>query len=190
MKVYVANEMHDGYIRDNCVWREEIDIFDKMAVQVKYANHVQVSYSLTTYSPYEGLTIAFNGMKGRLDSWQDLPWREQEKVNQAERHTQEMDQNAKEKEEAFDEIVISDNFGESKLIHVPLVRGGHGGGDKRLKDQIFLEEAIPDPLHHAAGSRDGAMAILLGVAARKSIDEGRPVRIEELTDLKPQVKKV
>ena len=51
MKVYVANEMHDGYIRDNCVWREEIDIFDKMAVQVKYANDVQVSYSLTTYSP-------------------------------------------------------------------------------------------------------------------------------------------
>ena len=35
-----------------------------MAVQVKYANDVQVSYSLTTYSPYEGLTIAFNGMNG------------------------------------------------------------------------------------------------------------------------------
>jgi hypothetical protein len=29
------------------------------------------------------------------------------------------------------------------------------------------------------------MAVLPGIAARKSIDEGRPVRIEELTDLKP-----
>jgi len=73
MKVYVDNEKHDGYIRDNCVWREEIDIFDKMAVQVKYANDVQVSYSLTTYSPYEGLTIAFNGMNGRIDSCRTCP---------------------------------------------------------------------------------------------------------------------
>jgi len=190
MNVYVANEKHDGYIRDDCVWREEIDIYDKMAVQVKYANDVQVSYSLTTYSPYEGLTIAFNGMKGRIDSWQDLPWREQEKVNQAERHTKEMDQHASEKEDAFDEIVISDNFGESKMVQVPKVRGGHGGGDRRLKDQIFRDETMPDPLKHVAGSRDGAMAVLIGVAARKSIDEGRPVKIEELTDLKPGVKRV
>jgi len=187
MKLYVANENHDGYIRDNCLWREEIDIFDKMAVQVKYANDVQVSYSLTTYSPYEGLTIAFNGMNGRLDSWQDLPWREQDKVNQAERHVKEMEQNAGENREDFDEIVLSDNFGASQMVHVPKIRGGHGGGDRRLKDQIFRGESIPDPLHHAAGSRDGAMSILLGIAARKSIDEGRSVRIEELTDIKPHV---
>ena len=189
MKLYAANEMHDGYIRDNCVWREEIDIFDKMAVQVKYANDVQVSYSLTTYSPYEGLTIAFNGMKGRLDSWQDLPWREQDKVNQAERHTKEMDQNAREDETAYDEIVVSDNFGESRMIKVPMLRGGHGGGDNRLKDAIFRGEPVSDPYHHSAGSRDGAMANLLGIAARKSIDEGRPVKIEELTDLKPDAKR-
>lgn len=189
-KLYVNNEMHDGYIRDNCVWREEIDIFDKMAVQVKYANDVQVSYSLTTYSPFEGLTIAFNGMKGRIDSWQDLPWREKEKVDQAERHIKEMDQDAKEEKEAFDEIAVSDNFGESKLIRVPRARAGHGGGDQRLKDQIFRYETRPDPLRYLAGSRDGAMSVLLGIAARKSIDEGRPVRIEDLTDLKPQVRRV
>ena len=83
MQLYVENEKYDGYIRDNCLWRNEIDIFDKMAVQIKYANDVQVSYSLTTYSPYEGLTIAFNGLTGRIDTWQDLPWRDQEKVSQA-----------------------------------------------------------------------------------------------------------
>src|SRR4030042_6698276 len=160
-----------------------------MAVQVRYANDVQVSYSLTTYSPYEGLTIAFNGMKGRLDSWQDLPWREQEKVDQAERHTKEMDQHAREKQDAFDEIAISENFGESRMIKVPRLRGGHGGGDTRLKDRIFRSEQVSDPLHHAAGSRDGAMSVLLGIAARKSIDEGRPVKIEELTDLKPDVRR-
>lgn len=189
VKLYVENEKYDGYIRDNCLWRENIDIFDKMAVQIKYANDVQVSYSLTTYSPYEGLTVAFNGMKGRLDSWQDLPWRAEEKVSQAERHAREMNQNAEEDSSAYDEIIYSENFGKSQLIKVPFARGGHGGGDKRLQDQLFRNPDMPDPLKHAAGLRDGAMAILVGIAARKSIDEGRPVRIEELTDLKPGIKR-
>ena len=41
VKLYVENEHHDGYIRDSCVWRPEIDIYDKMAVQIKYANDVR-----------------------------------------------------------------------------------------------------------------------------------------------------
>lgn len=69
LDLYVANEKYDGYLRDGCVFREDIDIYDKMAVQIKYANNVQVSYSLTTYSPYEGYRIAFNGTKGRLEAW-------------------------------------------------------------------------------------------------------------------------
>ena len=75
------------------------------------------------------------------------------------------------------------------MIKVPKIRGGHGGGDTRLKDRIFRSELVPDPLHHGAGSRDGAMSVLLGIAARKSIDEGRPVKIEELTDLKPDARR-
>jgi len=189
MKLYVENEKYDGYIRDNCLWRTDINIFDKMAVQIKYANDVQVSYSLTTYSPYEGLTIAFNGMKGRIDSWQDLPWRTEEKVSQDERHAREMNQEAEEDSSAYDEIIVSENFGKSELIKVPFARGGHGGGDRRLQDQIFRNPDLPDPLKHAAGLRDGAMAILIGIAARKSIDEGRPVKIDELTDLKPGVER-
>jgi len=185
MRLYVDNEKYDGYIRDNCLWRDEIDIFDKMAVQIKYANDVQVSYSLTTYSPYEGLSVAFNGMTGRIDSWQDLPWRDQEKVSQAERHAREMNQADDPESSAYDEIIVSENFGKSEMVKVPFVRSGHGGGDRRLQDQIFRNPNMPDPLKHAAGLRDGAMAILIGVAARKSIDEGRPVKIEELTDLKP-----
>ncbi len=185
VKLYTENEGYDGYIRDNCVWRNEIDIFDKMAVQIKYANDVQVSYSLTTYSPYEGLTVAFNGMNGRVDSWQDLPWREQEKVNQADRHTLEMNQSQETETSAYDEVIVSDNFGSSELIKVPFTRSGHGGGDKRLQDQIFKNPNAPDPYKHAAGLRDGAMSILIGIAARKSIDEGRPVKITEITELKP-----
>ena len=58
--------------------------------------------------------------------------------------------------------------------------------DKRLHNKIFVDPAAPDPLGHSAGSRDGAMSILVGIAARKSIEENRTVKIEELTDLKPR----
>ena len=179
-----ANEKYDGYIRDNCLWRESIDIFDKMAVQIKYANNVQVSYSLTTYSPYEGFSIAFNGKNGRIDSWEGIPWRQDEIISQADRHAQEMDQQGGETGR-YDEIMVSDNFGKYELVKVPQIRGGHGGGDSRLQDKIFRTPNAADPYRHAAGTRDGAMSLLIGVAARKSIDEKRPVKISELTNIVP-----
>ncbi|MFO8000545.1 MAG: Gfo/Idh/MocA family oxidoreductase [Marinilabilia sp.] len=186
MKLYVANEHHDGYIRDNCLWRHEIDIYDKMSVQIKYANDVLVNYSLTTYSPYEGWRIGFNGFDGRLDSWEGIPWRGKEKVNQAELHAQEMSQEDKEKASQYNEIMVMDNFGDYELIKIPHARGGHGGGDQKLQDRLFMDPDAPDPLNHGAGTRDGAMSILIGIAARKSIEEKRPVKIQELTDLIPQ----
>lgn len=189
MRLYVDHESHDGYLRDRCLWNEEIDIYDKMAVQIKYANDVQVSYSLTTYSPYEGWRIAFNGMKGRIDSWQDIPWRKQEKINQEELHALEMKQ-ADEKHDDYDEVMVMDNWGDYELIKVPRSGGGHGGGDRRLQDKIFLNPEMSDPYRHSAGSRDGAMSVLIGIAARKSIEEKRIVQIEELTDLKPSLKRI
>ena len=184
MDLYVANEKYDGYIRDNCLWRESIDIYDKMAVQIKYANNVHVSYSLTTYSPYEGFSIAFNGKTGRIDSWEGIPWRQAEMVSQAELHAREMSQES-EDTGRYDEIMVSDNFGKYDLVKVSQTRTGHGGGDSRLQDMIFRNPGAPDPLKHAAGTRDGAMSLLIGVAARKSIEERRPVKISELTDIVP-----
>ncbi|WP_228527529.1 Gfo/Idh/MocA family protein [Pararhodonellum marinum] len=164
--LYVKNEKHDGYLRDGCVFREDIDIYDKMAVQIKYANKAQVSYSLTTYSPYEGYRIAFNGTKGRLEAWikEQQPWQE---VN-------------------YDEIRLTKNFGKSEIIQVPHGGGGHGGGDVRLKDKLFKDPDMGDPYHQSAGTRDGAMSILVGIAARKSIENNTPIRIADLTDLIPQ----
>ena len=171
--------------RDSCVWREDIDIYDKMSAQIKYANGVMVNYSLTTYSPYEGMRIAFNGFRGRIDAWDGIPWRKEEKRNQGELHAQEMLQG--DEMQDFEEIYVMDNFGEYEQIRVERERTGHGGGDKRLQDKIFVNPRAADPLKHSAGSRDGAMSILIGIAARKSIEENRVVRIEELTDLKPQI---
>jgi len=186
MKLYAENEKHDGYIRDNCLWCESIDIFDKMAVQIKYANGVQVSYSLTTYSPYEGWRIAFNGITGRIDASEGIPFNKKSTADQAGLHQQEMSQKADATSES-EEIIVMDNFGELERITVPVPLNGHGGGDSRLQDKIFRYPDMEDRYKHAAGTRDGAMACLIGIAARKSIDEGRPVKITELTDIKPTV---
>ncbi|RKD92290.1 Gfo/Idh/MocA family protein [Mangrovibacterium diazotrophicum] len=181
--LYVKNEKYDGYIRDNCLWRDRIDIYDKMAVQIKYANNVQVSYSLTTYSPYEGWRIAFNGMDGRIDSWEGIPWETEKLVSQSQLHAAEMSQKGAEEPEEYDEIMVMKNWQDYNLVKVPRVRSGHGGGDVRLHDKIFKDPNMADPYKHSAGTRDGAMSILIGIAARKSIEEGRMVKIEELTDL-------
>ncbi|MFD1258709.1 Gfo/Idh/MocA family protein [Mucilaginibacter terrae] len=163
MKLYADNEKYDGYHRDGCVWKEDIDIFDKMAVQIKYANKVQVSYSLTAYSPYEGYRISFNGTKGKLDAWihEKQPWEMQK----------------------YDEVQVTKNFGKTEYFKIDNTEAGHGGGDMRLRKQIFSPGA--DPYKQGAGSRDGAMSILVGIAARNSIDSGKPVKIDSLTSLKP-----
>ncbi len=164
VKLYVDNEKYDGYHRDGCVWKEDINIFDKMAVQIKYANKVQVSYSLTTYSPYEGYRIAFNGTKGRIEAWirEKQPW----------------------DEAPYDEIQVTTIFDKRELIRIPNNEVGHGGGDARLRKDIFNPDG-KDIYRQAANSRDGAMAILIGIAARNSIYTGKPVRISDLTSLKP-----
>ena len=189
MRLYVDHEHHDGYIRDSCLFRPEIDIYDKMSAQIKYANDVVVNYSLTTYSPYEGWKIAFNGMDGRIEAWLDVPYFENVELEQAELHVSEMNQ------EAVDHyvskpLILHRNWQDFEPINVTYDRRGHGGGDKRLQDRIFSSAENPDPLRHAAGVRDGAMSILIGIGARRSIENGVPVRIEDLTDLEPQRKRI
>jgi predicted dehydrogenase len=165
--LYVNNEKHDGYLRDGCVWKEDINIYDSMAATIRYENGVQVSYSLTAYSPYEGYRIAFNGTRGRIDAWIE-------------------ESNAVEPKE-YDEIVVTKNFSTREFIRVPH-SSGHGGGDRLMKDSIFGVNTN-DPLHQSASVRDGALSILVGIAARTSCETGAPVKIADLTSIKPGMKR-
>ncbi len=168
MEMYADHEKHDGYLRDGCVWKEDIDIYDKMAATIKYANGVQVAYSLTTYSPYEGYRIAFNGTKGRMEAWIE-------------------ESNPVQKKD-YDEIVINRSFGGREFLRIPHGTSGHGGGDKLLKDKIF-GGVTEDPLNQSATVRDGAFSVLVGIAARKSCETGDVVKIADLTSLKPEPKR-
>jgi len=186
VNLYVNNEQHDGYIRDGCVWNEEIDIYDKMSAQIKYANGVLVNYSLSTYSPYEGWQIAFNGTKGRIETWEDIPYLQKTPDDQAKRHAIEMSSADDAIAGEVREIMLMNNFEKTyEIFTTPKISGGHGGGDIRMQRRMFVDKN-DNPHHIMAGTRDGAMSILIGIAARKSIRENRPVKIAELTDLVPR----
>jgi predicted dehydrogenase len=162
MQLYAACEDVDGYYRDGCVFREDIDIFDTMSAIVKYSNGTTMTYALNAFMPYEGYRLAFNGDKGRMDvrSYERQPW------TVAESH----------------EISITKSFGKRTDVPVPKATEGHGGGDDRLRDLIFRKTAMPDYMQ-LPDSRAGAMSCLTGIAIRNSIDQRRPVKIADLVKL-------
>ena len=188
MDLYVNNEQYDGYIRDNCLFRREINIYDKMSAQIKYRDNTVVNYSLTTYSPYEGWKIAFNGTEGRIDAWVDIPFMKGENISQSDMHELEMSQ--QDENLHSEPVIVHKLWNDFKVEQVSFSKGGHGGGDKLLHDQILRTPEKKDPFDRPAGVRDGAMSILIGIAARKSIEAGHPVRIAELTDLEPRERRI
>ncbi|GMA63279.1 Gfo/Idh/MocA family oxidoreductase [Alicyclobacillus fastidiosus] len=188
--LYLDHEAHDGYYRDQCVFSDDTDIEDTMSVLARYPNDIQLTYALTAATPFEGWQVAFNGSKGRLEAFEpeyfiseedqsDFSLRRDEKVR-----TPVDWRFAKpwQKESLTShEIRFYPLFGGVQTFEVPLGQGGHGGGDRLLKDHLF-RDATTDPLGHQAGSRAGAMSVLLGVAANRSIAERRMVSISELLD--------
>lgn len=167
--MYVACEGEDGYLRDGCVWDNDIDTYDTMTVEVKYNSGALLSYSLNTFLPYEGQRIAFNGQKGRLDVriYERQPWDPGH----------------------GSDFRLTHNFKKTKTWHVEALEGNsevdkkfiHGGADKILKDMLFLL-GQKDPLGKMADSRAGVMASLIGIAARQSIETGRTVKIADLIE--------
>ncbi len=159
VKLYVECESADGYVRDGCVFKEDVDIPDTMNAVVRYTSGATMSYSLNTFMPFEGYRLAFNGTKGRLEvrDFERQPWQAPEET----------------------EIHVTKNFGQRTKIEMPKAEGGHGGGDERLKDLIFRGVAVPEYMK-LPDARAGAMSCLTGIAARKSADEGRAVKIADL----------
>ena len=167
--LYLDCEAEDGYFRDRCVFSPEINIWDNMSLAVRYRSGVLMSYMLHSYSPYEGLRIAFNGTKGRLEhtccestyiSGDGTVPGELERKNVS--------------------TVLIPEFEKPREVEVKLGTGGHGGGDDPLLADVFDPNPPADPLRRKAGQRDGAYSILIGVAAYRSIDRGQPVKIAGL----------
>ncbi len=169
-ELYLNAEADDGYIRDQSVFGDGISIEDTMNVLVKYESGAQMSYSLTAYSPREGFRVVFTGTKGRIE----LDVTEQNYVNGG---------GAQENEGALKSksLKVYPMWGVPYDVEIEEKTGGHGGGDPVLLNDIF---GVPeyDPFNRAASHEDGAMSILTGIAANKSIATGLPVNVKDLVE--------
>ena len=166
--LYLNAEHEDGYIRDKSVFSEEISIEDTMGVMVRYKNNAIMTYSLNSYIPKEGFRVVFNGSKGRME----LDVLEQSYVNAG-------GDKALEGATKHEKITIFPMFDSPYEVPIERSEGGHGGGDPILLNDIF-GTPTEDKFHRAANQVDGAMSILTGVAANKSIASGMPVKIDSL----------
>jgi len=170
-ELYLKAEKDSGYIRDRSVFGDDISIEDTMSVLVRYQNGAQLSYSLNSYMPWEGYIVSFNGSKGRIE----YQVREQAYINGG-------GERAEEGAQKLTSIMVYPMFANPYPVEVKKGVGSHGGGDTVLLNDIFgtPEE---DKFHRAASHIDGAMSILTGVAANKSIASGLPVSIGDLVKL-------
>lgn len=188
-RMYTDAEGDDGYIRDGCVFSPEIDIEDTMHLAVRYTKGIMFTYSLMTYAPFEGYRLVINGDKGRLEavSGQNFAPDEKRALSERTKSLTERSPWVRSGLEAIGEsdgqiIRIYPTYGGEIVRHVPHIveSGGHGGSDKHLRNQLFRGIDRDPSLGFSAGSWEGAMSVLIGVAANQSMATGVPVNISDL----------
>jgi predicted dehydrogenase len=169
--LYLDAEKHDGYQRDRNVFGDNITAEDTMSVLVKYRTGVTLNYSLNAFLPREGVHIAFNGTKGRL---------EYEEHHGSHLITGQSDEQLAKQMHWGKKISVQPLF--SSAYEVPIVEaeGGHGGGDPLIQEQIFSSNPPKELWGRNAAQGQGAASILIGIAANKSFASGQPVQISDL----------
>jgi predicted dehydrogenase len=167
-ELYLDCEKYDGYERDRCVFREDIDIEDTMNVTVKYNNGVFMSYSLNAFTPWEGYRVCFNGTKGRL-----------EQMCHESSYVSGDGSTHHEYQPAESSIVVYPHFKEPYQVPIDEGKGAHGGGDDIMLDEIF-NGAKDDPYLRCADYVQGAYSILTGIAANKSMATGKIINVGKL----------
>ncbi|MEU9787039.1 Gfo/Idh/MocA family oxidoreductase [Streptomyces phaeochromogenes] len=185
--LYLEAEAEDGYHRDQNVFGAGVTIEDDMAVLVRYASGVSLSYHLTAYSPWEGYRVAFNGSEGRLELLvEESTWvRPAERVDGASPPV--MHGSAVGDDVGRTELLVRRFWEQPREVKVGggegAAEGGHGGGDVRMLADLFGPRSGGDALGRAADAVDGARSLVTGLAANESFETGLPVRVRDLLDV-------
>ena len=140
-----------------------------MNVVVGYESGAKMSYSLNAFMPWEGYTIDFNGVQGPAGAQVPRDGLYQRRWLGARRAAGGRD----------------DHHHLSALWHSLLSarlgrKGGHGGGDVVLLDDLFSPNPPADKYLRAADQRSGAYSMLTGAAANLSMSTGKQVYIADL----------
>jgi predicted dehydrogenase len=169
--MYLDAEHEDGYYRDQSVFGDGISIEDTMGVMVRYQSGVIMTYNLIAYAPWEGFRVRFSGSQGQLE----LHVVENSYVNSG---------GEQKLEGAADEIKLTLHrlFEPPQDIEIVTGEGGHGGGDPELLKDLF-GGAKDDEFKRAASHLDGAMSILTGIAANRSMSTGQVVQVKDIFNL-------
>lgn len=166
--LYLDAEGDDGYFRDLCVFDEEIGIEDTMQAHIRYASGVTANYTLTAYSPWEGLEIKFQGTKGDITH----------------RHVEVHGVFGGERAHADEDAVTTELHLAGQhpvMLEVPKGKGHHGGADPVMLGYIFDPEGMePDRYGRASDHVAGAWSILTGIAANASIETGSVVNVQSM----------
>ena len=182
-RLYLEAEHVDGYQRDRHVFGEPITIEDTMNVLVGYQRGAQLTYSLYAYAPWEGYRVAFNGTRGRIEL--DVV----ERPHRA-RDDAEVDPSARQEQAAGSEdpvearqrgsrLLVQRHWERAHEVPIPEGKGGHGGGDVRLLDDLFRGDGN-DPLGHRAGWQAGLRSVAIGICANESMISGQTVPVDSL----------
>lgn len=166
--LYKEAEGEDGYLRDLCVFDDDIDIEDTLQAQISYGSGATANYTLTAYSPWEGLEIRFQGSKGELIHKHI----EVHGVFGGERaHAG--------KESVWTELHLAGQ--DPQQLDVPQGEGHHGGADPVMLGYIFDPEGVePDQYDRASDHVAGGWSIMTGIAANQSIESGAVVDVAAL----------
>jgi predicted dehydrogenase len=187
-ELYLDAEAEDGYLRDRNVFADGVDIEDDMSVLVRYSTGATMTYHLNAYAPWEGYRVMVNGTHGRLE----LEVVENDHVNPARARTVKgaaLHGVEAAAEEGHTRLTVHPFWTPAYAVELPeLVRTGHGGADARMMSTLLGPPAPPDSLGRAATARDGALALLPGLAANASMVSGAPVAVADLID--PQLLEV
>jgi predicted dehydrogenase len=180
-ELYLDAEAEDGYQRDVNVFAPGVTIEDDMAVLVRYDTGATMTYHLTAYAPWEGYRLMVNGSRGRLE----LEVVESDHVSAAgagELKGAAVHGVAEAAERGWATLTVRPFWAPPRDVPLPDVsREGHGGADGRMTAVLLGAET--DPLARSATARDGALALLTGLAANRSMEAGAPVRVADLLDL-------
>jgi predicted dehydrogenase len=176
-ELYLDAEGEDGYHRDLNVFAPGISIEDDMAVLVRYDTGATMTYHLTAYAPWEGYRLMVNGSEGRLE----LEVVESDHVSPG-AAAQVKGAGDAAVEQGAVTLTLRPYWKPPQEIELqPHERGGHGGADARMT--AVLLGGRTDPLGRSATARDGALALLTGLAANHSLETGGPVRVADLLDI-------
>lgn len=141
-----------------------------MSVMVRYQNSAVLTYSLTAYAPWEGFRVSFNGTGGRLE----MEVIENSYVNSG------GDQSLEGSLESRT-ITLRKLFEKPIDVEIPTSVGAHGGGDEVLLADLFGEQGADiDQDMRAATHIDGALSILTGICANKSMASGQVVNVRDV----------